>query len=78
MQLFKLLIASKKNKFVNKKAVLIVICLTYIGLDQIYKTQKGETRFKSTSPYLLTKFNNNSYNITNDDFLKNNQPKLFF
>ena len=43
MQLFKLLIASKKNKFVNKKAVLIVICLTFIGLDQIYKTQKGET-----------------------------------
>jgi len=43
LQLFKLLIASKKNKFVNKKAVLIVICLTFIVLDQIYKTQKGET-----------------------------------
>lgn len=43
MQLFKLLIASKKNKFVNKKAVLIVICSTFIVLDQIYKTQKGET-----------------------------------
>ena len=78
MQLFKLLIASKKNKFVNKKAVLIVICLTFIGLDQIYKTQKGEIRFKSTSPYVFTKFNNNYFKTPNDDFLKNNQPKLFF
>ena len=41
-------------------------------------TQKGETDVNLLHLMYLQKFNNNYFKATNDDFLKNNQPKLFF